>query len=256
MIQKTLTPALALIFIVLLSCSTASKKNASTQTATGDNSQVSLDWPGVYQGVLPCADCEGIKTQLVLNEDLSYILQTQYMGEYDSIFTVNGSFEWNDSGSKISLKNQDNHQYLVGENQLFRLDREGNRITGSLENHYILKKEQPEITNKYWKLITLNGKQVKTGMNEAFITLHTEENRVHGNAGCNSFFGQYSLSGNSEIKFEQMGMTRMACQDMGTEDEFMQALDQAAFYALTENEMALLDSAQQNLASFKSVYLY
>lgn len=256
MILKTFLPAIAMILIVMASCSPQPKKNISTTSSTGDNSQISLDWAGVYQGVLPCADCEGIKTQLVLNEDLTYVLQTQYMGEYDSIFTANGSFTWDDAGSKISLKNQDNHKYLVGENQLFRLDREGNRITGSLENHYILKKEQAEITNKYWKLITLNGNKVITDMNEAFMTLHTEENRIHGNAGCNSFFGNYTLKDDNQINFGQMGMTRMACPEMQTEDEFMQALDKAAFYALTENELTLQDSTHAALAKFQSVYLY
>lgn len=253
---KKMFPAIAILLIVLASCSPQPKKNNSTMSSTGDNSQVSLDWAGVYQGVLPCADCEGIKTQLVLNEDLTYVLQTQYMGEYDSIFTESGSFEWDDTGSKISLSNQENHDYIVGENQLFRLDREGKRITGSLENHYILKKEQAEITNKYWKLITLNGNKVITDMNEAFMTLHTEENRIHGNAGCNSFFGNFTLGDENQISFEQMGMTRMACPEMQTEDEFMQALGKAAFYALTENELTLQDSTYATLAKFQSVYLY
>lgn len=256
MIQKKILPVIAMVLIVMASCSPKPKKNVSTMGSTGDNSQLSLDWAGVYQGVLPCADCEGIKTQLLLNEDLSYVLQTQYMGEYDSIFTENGSFEWDDSGSKISLSNQKNHDYLVGENQLFRLDREGNRITGSLENHYILKKEQAEITNKYWKLITLNGNKVITGMNEAFMTLHTEENRIHGNAGCNSFFGNFTLEDDNQIKFDQMGMTRMACHDMQTEDEFMQVLGKATFYELTENELTLQDSDKNTIAKFHSVYLY
>ena len=256
MIQKKILPAIAMILIVLASCSPQPKKNVSTTSSIGDNSQVSVDWSGVYQGVLPCADCDGIKTQITLNEDLTYVLQTQYMGEYDSIFTKNGSFEWDDTGSKISIDSQDSHEYLVGENQLFRLDSEGNRITGPLENHYVLKKEQPQITNKYWKLITLNGNKVVTEMNEAFMTLHTEESRIHGNAGCNSFFGNYTLEGDNKINFEQMGITRMACPEMQTEDEFMQVLGKATFYVLTDNELTLQDADKNTVATFQSVYLY
>ena len=33
------------------------------------NSQNSLDWAGVYQGILPCADCEGFDTVITLNWD-------------------------------------------------------------------------------------------------------------------------------------------------------------------------------------------
>jgi len=41
--------------------------------------------------------------------------------------------------SKITLS--DGSKYLVGENQLFMLDTEGNRITGGLAENYILKKK-------------------------------------------------------------------------------------------------------------------
>ena len=34
------------------------------------NSQNSLDWEGVYKGILPCADCDGIETEIVINSDL------------------------------------------------------------------------------------------------------------------------------------------------------------------------------------------
>ena len=30
--------------------------------SASDNSQNSLDWEGTYKGIIPCADCEGIKT--------------------------------------------------------------------------------------------------------------------------------------------------------------------------------------------------
>jgi copper homeostasis protein (lipoprotein) len=56
----------------------------------------SIDWAGIYQGILPCADCEGIKTQIVLNKDLSYVLETQYLGKDEKIFQAKGTFKWNE----------------------------------------------------------------------------------------------------------------------------------------------------------------
>ena len=44
------------------------------------NSRNSLDWVGIYEGVLPCADCPGIKTRLTLNYDGSYRLVTRAQG--------------------------------------------------------------------------------------------------------------------------------------------------------------------------------
>jgi copper homeostasis protein (lipoprotein) len=52
----------------------------------------SIDWAGNYQGILPCADCEGIKTQILLNKDLSYVLETQYLGKDEKNFSGERNF--------------------------------------------------------------------------------------------------------------------------------------------------------------------
>lgn len=49
-----------------------------------------------FEGVLPCQDCMGIKTQLVLNDDsLTYFLTETYMGrkDPDSVFMRSGTFD-------------------------------------------------------------------------------------------------------------------------------------------------------------------
>ncbi|BCV60629.1 copper resistance protein NlpE [Shewanella algae] len=111
----------------------------TAQVPMGDTSQNALDWEGSYKGLLPCADCSGIETTLTLKGDNSYRLQQVYQGKDESIFSESGKFTWDASGGKITL--EDGSKYLVGENQLFMLDREGNRITGSLADNYRLSKE-------------------------------------------------------------------------------------------------------------------
>jgi uncharacterized lipoprotein NlpE involved in copper resistance len=51
----------------------------AAKTPDMHNSRNSLDWAGSYEGVLPCADCPGIKTRLVLSPDGQFELSTQYM---------------------------------------------------------------------------------------------------------------------------------------------------------------------------------
>lgn len=108
-----------------------------------DNSQNSLDWSGTYKGVTPCADCEGIETEIILNNDLSYTIKTKYLVKGDArIFQETGSFVWDKTGGIISLKGLKGSptQYKVGENRLIQLDMEGNVITGNLAEKYILTK--------------------------------------------------------------------------------------------------------------------
>ena len=108
-----------------------------------DNSQNSLDWQGTYKGVTPCADCEGIETEIILNLDLTYVLKTKYLGKGDGkVFEEKGSFAWDKSGVNIALKGGKGgpSQYKVGENQLIQLDMEGKVIEGDLAEMFILKK--------------------------------------------------------------------------------------------------------------------
>lgn len=107
------------------------------------NAQNSLDYMGVYKGILPCADCEGIETLLELESGNSYIKKTIYHGKTDQKSReTSGVFSWNEAGNTITLEGEAlPNQYFVGENYLIHLDMEGKRITGALEDKYRLTKE-------------------------------------------------------------------------------------------------------------------
>jgi len=117
---------------------------AVVQLATGDNSRTSVDWDGTYYGVVPCADCPGIETRITLNKDDTYHISWKYQDKGDELFQNTGKFQWDADGGIITLENleKDNYpnRYRVGENRLFQLDKEGNRITGDLATNYILTK--------------------------------------------------------------------------------------------------------------------
>ena len=116
----------------------------TTISGDGHNAQNALDWAGIYKGVVPCADCEGIETVLILNGDNSYLLRTNYLGKPDAqAIEKTGSFTWNAAGNTVILGNIENapNQYFIGENQVIQLDLSGNRITGGLADKYILIKQ-------------------------------------------------------------------------------------------------------------------
>ncbi|MGL5393246.1 MAG: copper resistance protein NlpE N-terminal domain-containing protein [Shewanella sp.] len=54
------------------------------------------------------------------------------------MYKVTGTAVWDAQGRNITLA--DDTQYLVGENKLIMLDREGKRITGALAENYVLNK--------------------------------------------------------------------------------------------------------------------
>jgi len=116
----------------------------SQQVPDKHTSQISLDWQGVYKGILPCADCEGIATEVKLNDDHTYVIKRLYLGKDDSYFEETGTFQWTKDGGSIVLA--ENVQYSptlfkVGENYLLHLNQDGEKIEGELAEKYVLRKE-------------------------------------------------------------------------------------------------------------------
>jgi len=148
--------SIAIVPILLWSCNNTNKSQKNTDASLIDtvtvldtvavadshNAQNSLDWSGTYKGITPCADCEGIETEVTLNNDMTFIVKTKYKGKSDKVFEEKGSFKWDSTGSKISLEGLKDRpgQFFVGENTLTQLDLEGKKITGALAENYILKK--------------------------------------------------------------------------------------------------------------------
>ena len=120
---------------------------------------------------------------------------------------------------------------------------------------------QPEgITEKYWKLVEINGKPVilDEASKGAFIILKNVENRVNGSGGCNTLTGTYQLDAAVQrIKFLQMVSTMMACLNMDVENELKRVLETADSYALSpDGKNLFLNRARMApLAKFEVVYL-
>lgn len=103
-------------------------------------SQLALDWAGLYQGTLPCADCEAILWQLELKQNHVFELTRTYLGKSIAPFKDQGQFFWAQDGQRVFLTSLEQEEigFFVGENRLWLLDPQGQRITGQLASHYTL----------------------------------------------------------------------------------------------------------------------
>ena len=247
-----------LVAFIFSGCKPTLQTDQSGESMTADNSRTSLDWPAVYRGVLPCADCADIRTQITLNKDLTYEMALQYVGKDSGVITSNGKLQWNDAGNTITLTGSaEPNLYLVGEEKLFKPDKEGKRIQGNQADQYILKKEGNEIVEKYWKLVELRGKKVTPPENqnrEPHFILKELDRKVIGHGGCNSFHGEYELSAGDRIRFSKMASTLMACEDMETEKEFLNVLEMADSYYVNGDTLQLNRARMAPLARFAAVY--
>jgi copper homeostasis protein (lipoprotein) len=225
----------SILLVLATACQKQSKtdnQNKATAASIGvPNANKTLNYQGTYKGVLPCADCDGLETTISLNENNTYVIQSQYLGKGNKIFEQRGTFTWNKTGSIVVFDNIDNapNQYAVGKNTLTQLDIEGNLIIGSLAEQYILSKQKkivvdsaaPEALEKpvvnlnnkivaqtvikkvnpavgkvtlaetQWKLILLNGKRI---INQGKAPYFLKLNSKDGR--FSAFAGCNSISGN------------------------------------------------------------
>jgi uncharacterized lipoprotein NlpE involved in copper resistance len=123
----------------------ATDTSAVSQPVDMHNAANSLDLEGIYEGTLPCADCEGIRTILNLNKDASFTLKEEYLGKKaPAAFNAKGKWVVHENTITLQFDKelQDRRvQYKAGENKLWLLDQEGKEITGTLAGKYIMTKK-------------------------------------------------------------------------------------------------------------------
>ena len=249
--------ASAILLLLLFSCNNT-KKNTSETTDSdievmGDNSMNSLDWSGTYEGILPCADCEGIKTIMKINNDNTYFVKEIYLGKNTTAFESKGYFRWDDKGQSISFSDTNRHDYFVGENTLTHLDSYGNKILGALADNYILTKVNDQLVGKKWHLVSFKGEeiQLKEAKAEHPFVQFKDDFTISGYTGCNNLQGVYKIGGTQKIEFSQMINTLKSCPEMETENQFLNTFTIASYYTFEDHSLIIYDKEHLKLAAFK-----
>ena len=267
MISILKTFSLLCLIFGLMGCSSAVPEPSQETLRKGDNSRTSVDWNGTYRGVLPCADCEGIQTELILSLDGAYTLNSHYLGKSKTPFVEQGTFRWDESGGRIILEGSRGGPtwYRVGENRLIMLDQNAQAIQSNIGTYELMKTssnasvvahEEP-IQEVYWKLIGIMGKAVVLGekQREPYIMLKIENNRVQGFGGCNILMGSYELKEGQRIHFSKMASTMMACPHMEEERALFHVLEKVDNYTIKDGVLMLNKARMAPLATFEAVYL-
>jgi heat shock protein HslJ len=108
-------------------------------------------------------------------------------------------------------------------------------LLGALPGLALAQSSDPEITPEgvEWTLNTLAGESVPDGVT---TTLFLSGGEVVGNAGCNSYFGNYELDGDSLIFPNPFGATQKFCEDsvMAIEATYLPLLQETATWAIDE----------------------
>ena len=162
--------------LVLLTVFILFRINTALNQMNSDDEQVSQsieDLPAVFSGVLPCADCPGIETVIVLNktgfEELSH-----YQERDSNLFQEEGT--WSLSGDTLKLYRSEDELYkafIFSREQIKQLDQDLQPITGVLEENYVLDRsqEQESIRSRHSELQDEGINFLASG-NEPFWSVH------------------------------------------------------------------------------------
>lgn len=120
-----------------------------------------------FAGIIPCADCEGIAYSVEFYANSRYQSSSMYVGESNKRFTEQGSWRML-RDSTLLLQNQEGREtrFRLDNERLLMLDRDGNKVQGSLASRYELLNTR---THK------VEG-SLKTGENNSHIDF-----KAHGN---------------------------------------------------------------------------
>jgi len=103
------------------------------------------------------------------------------------------------------------------------------------------------LENVRWVLASIDGQPLPEDVsaNVLFTPANSpaaqgEEQTVNGSAGCNTFFGSYTLAGDT-FSAGPFGLTRMMCQEpaMQVEQAFLAGLESAQNYQITLNQLII-----------------
>lgn len=249
---KSLKFMLALGLITIFSCNTTKQNNSETQLDE-HTSQNSLDWQGTYSGILPCADCEGIDTELNINAESEFVLICEYIDK-SVVDTLKGTFTW--EGNNIKLESQQNEMpllYKVEENQLRQLLLDGKEVTGELAQHYVLRKHgNLQVEDKTWQLVELHGQKVKGKSDTHYLIFHSKEGRLEAKAGCNVLLYDYKIKNGLQLTIQPGISTLMACPD-NMEEELKKVLTMADNISTNGQTFTLNKARMAPLARFQLV---
>jgi heat shock protein HslJ len=102
-----------------------------------------------------------------------------------------------------------------------------------------------------WALTEMNGEAL---IPNTQITLSFNENALGGNAGCNSYGGDYVAGPGGALQVEGVFRTLMACLEpdgvMEQEDEYLSALERANTYVIDNDTLVIMDAAGASILVF------
>lgn len=131
---------ISIIFFLLLAQSCKWVQESEYLTPFQPEKEIRLieNFEGDYYGIMPCMECAGIRTTLVLNRDSTYMLNMDYTDKRSTGVSEKGKFSLSNNIITISYTNGQKRYFLLDEGKVHSLDNNKNRVEGIHSGYYTL----------------------------------------------------------------------------------------------------------------------
>lgn len=111
------------------------------------------------------------------------------------------------------------------------------------------------LRNTRWVLRSINDHPLPKDENykDVYILFLLDEDKIRGFAGCNNISGKFSVTEN-EIEFGNIMATKMLCDNIETENNFLKLINRKVRYELG-NDKLTLHSENGTEGYFEAIYL-
>jgi len=229
-------PGLFVVIALLAACS-GEKPQPPPDAGVVDmhNSQNSLDWSGVYEGVVACQGCPATQMRLTLGQDGRFELSRRALVRGATPATATGQFTWQPEGNSIVLDASGGGQgFAVGEGRVIVLNSDGSRPDAAGASLVRLATAQADarrglaemLEDHRWTLSSATGADNQP-MGNLFpsadrpFVFNFAGSRLMIEGGCNGLRGGYQLGADGLLTLRPLASTQMAC------DPPLMAADQA-----------------------------
>ena len=109
-----------------------------------------------------------------------------------------------------------------------------------------------DFLNGTWRVVSIDGKEIN--VENMKLVFDIDENKVHGNTGCNVLNGRMetNMESPNTFSFEGMAVTMMMCPEIEYQQAMLVALEEACqAKPISKNEVMLLDDEGKNVMTLE-----
>ncbi len=130
---------ISISLLIFVSCENnkPEEQKKSNPTAVTKNTP---KFSGVFSGKFPCDDCEGVLSTYDFKADNTYTLTTSYIGNESNNFEMTGKWQQNQDTIFTEDSTGTKERFIIDNDFIQQLDKEGNRMSGENPDEFIWKK--------------------------------------------------------------------------------------------------------------------